>query len=46
MLNVHYRNLHKFKKEKTENIMDYSDNRKSYFYWQWKIMQYEIKKYY
>ncbi len=45
-LNVYYRNLHKFQKGKTDNLMDYSKNKNSFFRWQWNIMQEDIINYY
>ena len=45
-LNTFYRNPHVFKKEQTENIMDYSSNRKTFWKFQWKAMQDDITKFY
>ena len=45
-LNLYYRNPYIFDKKKTENIMDYSDNRKSFWKYQWKTMQDDTVKFY
>jgi hypothetical protein len=46
-LNVLRKNPHKFEDQKTENIMDYDlANQKSFFKWQWKVIQDEAKIYY
>lgn len=45
-LNVHYRNLHKFKQGKTENFMDYYTTRKTFWKFQWEALQDDIVKFY
>lgn len=45
-LNIHYRNLIKFKKGKTKNFMDYDTERKSFWKFQWKALQDDIIKFY
>jgi hypothetical protein len=46
-LNALRKNPHKFEGQKTENIMDYDlTNQKSFFKWQWKVIQDEAKNYY
>ncbi|WP_199185109.1 DUF4280 domain-containing protein [Aquimarina sp. I32.4] len=46
LLNVYYRNLHKFKQGKTENFMDYYNTRKSFWKFQWIALQDDIVKFY
>lgn len=46
-LNVLRKNLYKFEDRMTENIMDYDlTNQKTFYKWQWKAMQEEVKSYY
>ncbi|WP_047790776.1 hypothetical protein [Tenacibaculum mesophilum] len=45
-LNTYYRNPYIFEKTKTENIMDYSNVRKSFWRYQWKAMQDDMIKFY
>ncbi|OWW26771.1 hypothetical protein B4Q04_03565 [Zobellia sp. OII3] len=45
-LNSHYRNPYKFDKKSTENLMDYSDDRISFWKFQWKVLQEEVLKFY
>ena len=45
-LNIHYRNLYKFKKSGTDNFMDYYNTRKSFWKFQWKSLQDDILKFY
>ncbi len=45
-LNLYYRNPYMFDKKKTENIMDYSNKKKSFWKYQWKAMQDDIIKFY
>ncbi|WP_027395416.1 hypothetical protein [Aquimarina latercula] len=43
---VEENNRFKFEQSKTTNLMDYENNHKDFFHWQWKIMQKEVIKYY
>lgn len=43
---IYIKNMYRFRKEFTLNILDYSERTNSFFQWQWKIMQKDIKKYY
>lgn len=43
---VEENNRFKFEQSKTTNLMDYENNHKDFFQWQWKIMQKEVVKYY
>lgn len=46
-LNILGKNPHKFEDRKTENIMDYDlTNQKTFFKWQWKVIEEEAKTYY
>jgi hypothetical protein len=45
-LNVHYRNLHKFKQGETDNFMDYYNIRELFWKFQWKALQDDILKFY
>ncbi|TPN80964.1 DUF4280 domain-containing protein [Aquimarina algicola] len=45
-LYIYYRNPFKFKKYETENIMDYSSTRVSFWRYQWKALQEDTKKFY
>lgn len=41
------KNIHRFAKQTTENIMDYNlSNQKTFDKWQWKVIQDEAKQYY
>ncbi|WP_158976035.1 type VI secretion system tube protein TssD [Cellulophaga sp. L1A9] len=46
MLYTLNRNQYKFKKTETENFMDYANNRKSFWKFQWKALQDDIIKFY
>lgn len=39
-------NKYKFKESQTTNLMDYSNDAKDFYHWQWGIMQKEVTKYY
>lgn len=46
-LNILKKNPYKFEEQKTENIMDYDlQNQKTFFKWQWRVIEDETKKYY
>ncbi|MBV6881767.1 hypothetical protein NG800_018465 [Epilithonimonas ginsengisoli] len=46
-LNILKKNPYKFEDQKTENIMDYDlQNQKTFFKWQWRVIEDETKKYY
>lgn len=45
-LNVHYRNLHKFKQGNTDNFMDYYNKRELFWKFQWKALQDDVIKFY
>ncbi len=45
-LNTYYRNPYFFEKTKTENIMDYDNNKTSFWKYQWNAMQDDIIKFY
>lgn len=45
-LYTHNRNPYKFKESETENFMDYYNNRKSLWKFQWKALQEDILKFY
>lgn len=46
-LNILKKNPYKFEVQKTENIMDYDlQNQKTFFKWQWRVIEDETKKYY
>ncbi len=46
LLNVYYRNLHKFKQGKTDNFMDYHNTKEVFWKFQWKALQDDILKFY
>lgn len=46
-LNILKKNPHKFEDKQTENIMDYDlSNQKTFYKWQWKVIEEETKTYY
>ena len=49
-LSIIKKNLHKYEKGKTSNMMDYTDygvfDLKDFSHWQWKVMRDEVKKFY